>query len=151
LKSGSKLLVGGKTISGNFVEPTAFLAPQLRYDSWLEERFTPVVHLFKYKEGEIDVVINEINRTGYGLSGGIFTANDQLFRKCVEEIKVGIFNLNYGSSGAEAGENFGGEGKTGNGRMLGPHMFKHYTRFINSMKSPLDSEIVHAQGVVVKV
>jgi acyl-CoA reductase-like NAD-dependent aldehyde dehydrogenase len=140
----SKLLAGGNVISGNFVEPTLFEAPGLAYEPIKEEYFTPVSHVVKF--GKLDQVIREINSTGYGLSCGVFTANEAVFRKCVDEIRVGILNMNYGSSGAEAGENFGGEGKTGNGRMLGPHMFQHYTRFLNSMKSPVNSAVVHAQG-----
>jgi len=136
-------------IWGNFVEPALFLAPCLHYDALLEEYFAPVCHVVKY--GELDQVIEEINRSGYGLSGGVFTASEAVFLKCVENIRVGILNQNYGSSGAEAGENFGGEGRTGNCRMLGPHMFQHYTRFVNSMKSPINSEVVHAQGVTVAI
>jgi len=79
-----------------------------------------------------------------------FTANDDVFKRCVENIRVGILNRNYGSSGAEAGENFGGEGRTGNCRQLGPGMFRHYARYINSIISPTHSEIVHAQGVKIK-
>jgi acyl-CoA reductase-like NAD-dependent aldehyde dehydrogenase len=147
--ASSKLVAGGKIISGNFVEPALFVAPGLGYEPIKEEYFSPIVHIVKYGANQLDQVIEEINSTGYGLSGGVFTASEQTFRKCVDEIRVGILNMNYGSSGAEAGENFGGEGKTGNGRMLGPQMFHHYTRYINSMKSPIDSEVVHAQGVKV--
>jgi acyl-CoA reductase-like NAD-dependent aldehyde dehydrogenase len=147
LKQGSELLVGGKAISANFVEPTVFLAPTLHYDPLLEERFSPIVHVIKYGEDQLDDVIDEINRSGYGLSGGVFTNDKMVFEKCAQEIKVGILNQNYGSSGAEAGENFGGEGRTGNCRMLGPLVFNYYTRYINSMRAPFDSEIVHAQGV----
>ena len=58
-------------------------------------------------------VVDDINRTGYGLSGGVFTADAAVFERLATEVRVGILNLNYGSSGAEAGENFGGEGRTG--------------------------------------
>ena len=73
--------------------------------------------------------------------------NDAVWEQCVSQIRVGICNRNYGTSGAEAGENFGGEGKTGNGRMMGPAIFTQYTRYVNSMISPADSKVVHAQGV----
>jgi len=150
-RCGSELLVGGRVIKDNFVEPTLMKAPRLHYDAIIEEYFVPIAHLVPYEDGQLDEVISEINRSGYGLSGGVFTASDAVFRQCVENVRVGILNMNYGSSGAEAGENFGGEGRTGNSRQLGPGMFRHYTRYINSMISPANSEVVHAQGVSVKI
>eukprot|EP01101_Sappina_pedata_P005709 TRINITY_DN2683_c0_g1_i1.p1 TRINITY_DN2683_c0_g1~~TRINITY_DN2683_c0_g1_i1.p1 ORF type:complete len:568 (-),score=306.90 TRINITY_DN2683_c0_g1_i1:90-1724(-) len=146
-KAGSKILVGGNVLAGNFVEPTILEAPELRYDATLEEFFVPLVHVTKFTEAQVDDLVNEINRSGYGLSCGVFTASDAFFKKMVENIRVGILNRNYGSSGAEAGENFGGEGRTGGGRQLGPQMFTTYTRYVNSIVSPVDSKVVHAQGV----
>eukprot|EP00736_Rhodelphis_marinus_P001195 Rmarinus@m.19108 len=149
-KAGSELIVGGKVIDGNFVEPTVFAAPAVGYEAIKEEQFVPIAHVLRYTDAEVDKVLAEINGTGYGLSGGIFTGDNEFFEKCVTTIRVGILNQNYGSSGAEAGENFGGEGKTGNARMMGPMLFTRYTRPINSMRAPCGGEVVHAQGVEVK-
>eukprot|EP00735_Rhodelphis_limneticus_P011293 TRINITY_DN437_c0_g1::TRINITY_DN437_c0_g1_i1::g.2508::m.2508 TRINITY_DN437_c0_g1::TRINITY_DN437_c0_g1_i1::g.2508 ORF type:complete len:625 (-),score=219.07,sp/P25795/AL7A1_PEA/35.26/3e-82,Aldedh/PF00171.17/8e-100,LuxC/PF05893.9/0.018 TRINITY_DN437_c0_g1_i1:41-1915(-) len=150
-KAGSKLLCGGEVIEGNFVEPAIFVAPHVGYEAIKEEQFVPIVHLIKYKTSEFDQILDEINSMGYGLSGGLFTADSKLFEKAAETLRLGIFNQNYGSSGAEAGENFGGEGKTGNARMMGPLMFDHYRRPLNSMRAPAGGKIVHAQGVHVDV
>ena len=73
--------------------------------------------------------------------------DEDVFETVATGVKVGIVNLNYGTSGAEAGENFGGEGRTGGGRQMGPNMFRTYTRFVNTMRAPLGGEVVHAQGV----
>jgi acyl-CoA reductase-like NAD-dependent aldehyde dehydrogenase len=147
LRQGSELLCGGSVLGGNFVEPTLLRAPGFNHIATESELFSPVAHLVRYKEGEIDRVVADINRTGYGLSGGVFTADAALFDDIVTRVRVGILNLNYGSSGAEAGENFGGEGRTGGGRQMGPAMFASYTRFVNSMRAPAGSPVVHAQGV----
>ena len=74
----------------------------------------------------------------------------EVFEKIATSVRAGIVNLNYGTSGAEAGENFGGEGRTGGGRQMGPGMFTNYTRYVNSMRAPHGGEVIHAQGVDVK-
>ena len=129
------------------MEPTLLRAPGFGHAGTAHELFSPVAHLVRYEEGQLDAVVDDINRTGYGLSGGVFTADAAVFERLATEVRVGILNLNYGSSGAEAGENFGGEGRTGGGRMMGPAMFTNYTRYVNSMRAPHGGEVVHAQGV----
>ena len=152
-KSGSKLLVGGRHITGNFVEPTVMEAPSLNFEASYEERFVPIVNLFRYSDADwaSGKVIAEVNNPGYGLAGGVFTKSDSMWDQCVSEIRVGILNRNYGSSGAEAVGYFGGEGRTGNGRMLGTKpdngaMFSHYVYPTESVIAK-PGKIVHAQGV----
>ena len=56
-------------------------------------------------------------------------------------------NVGWCKKALETGENFGGEGRTGGGRMMGPAMFTNYTRYVNSMRAPHGGEVVHALGV----
>lgn len=65
LSQGSQLLVGGKVLDGNFVEPTLMLAPHLKYEAIREERFVPISHIVKYKENELDEVIKIINEVNF--------------------------------------------------------------------------------------
>lgn len=74
-EQGSKMLVGGSVIDGNFVQPTVFEAPAdkgVNYDAIKTEYFTPVVHVVKFS-GDVQEVVDAVNSTGYGLSCGVFT------------------------------------------------------------------------------
>ena len=69
-------------LGGNFVEPALFRAPlaptsSSGFDHPPTERelFSPVLHLVRYRDGELDRVVDDINRTGYGLSAGVFTSD----------------------------------------------------------------------------
>lgn len=147
VREGSILVCGGRALGGNFVEPTLFRAPGFNHPPTATELFSPVLHLVRYRDDQLGDVVNDINRGGHGLSAGVFTGDEDVFQRLVSTLRVGILNLNYGTSGAEAGENFGGEGRTGGGRQMGPNMFRTYTRFVNTMRAPLGGEVVHAQGV----
>ena len=147
IEEGSILVCGGRALGGNFVEPTLFRAPGFNHPPTATELFSPVLHLVRYRDDQLRDVVNDINRGGHGLSAGVFTGDEDVFETVATGVKVGIANLNYGTSGAEAGENFGGEGRTGGGRQMGPNMFRTYTRFVNTMRAPLGGEVVHAQGV----
>ena len=51
------------------VEPTLLRAPGFRHAATAHELFSPVAHLVRYEEGELDAVVDDINRTVR--SGGI--------------------------------------------------------------------------------
>jgi aldehyde dehydrogenase (NAD+) len=112
----------------------------------LEETFAPILYVMKYSD--FDVVLNDHNAVGAGLSSSIFTLNMQEAERflSVEGSDCGIANVNIGTSGAEIGGAFGGEKETGGGRESGSDAWRAYmrraTNTINYSKSlPL------AQGV----
>ncbi|HEX6927963.1 MAG TPA: bifunctional proline dehydrogenase/L-glutamate gamma-semialdehyde dehydrogenase PutA, partial [Gammaproteobacteria bacterium] len=59
---------------GTFVAPTAVEIPSL--DVVEEENFGPILHVVRYKAKELDRVIDEINRTGFGLTLGVHSRID---------------------------------------------------------------------------
>jgi RHH-type proline utilization regulon transcriptional repressor/proline dehydrogenase/delta 1-pyrroline-5-carboxylate dehydrogenase len=84
------------------------------------EIFGPVLHLATFEAGEIDSVISNINRTGYGLTFGLHTRIDSRVQEIVEQIECGNVYVNRNQIGAVVGSQpFGGEGLSGTGPKAG--------------------------------
>ena len=109
------------TRQGHFFAPIAYEIDEL---SFLEkEVFGPVLHVIRFKAGEIDRVIDEINATGYGLTFGVHSRIQSFVDKVTRRIKVGNVYVNCRTIGAVVGvQPFGGRGLSGTGpKAGGPH------------------------------
>ncbi|MGB3712498.1 MAG: bifunctional proline dehydrogenase/L-glutamate gamma-semialdehyde dehydrogenase PutA [Erythrobacter sp.] len=112
--------------SGCFVAPTI-----IELDGILDlkrENFGPVLHIARFKGGELEQVMADINATGYGLTLGLHSRIDETRRFVQSRAKVGNFYVNRNQIGAIVGSQpFGGEGLSGTGpKAGGPH---YLTRF----------------------
>ena len=78
----------------------------------------------------LDRVINEINRTGFGLTLGIHSRNNHFVQTLVERIHVGNIYINRDQIGAVvASQPFGGTGLSGTGpKAGGPNYLKRFAR-----------------------
>ncbi len=87
------------------------------------ENFGPVLHVVRYKARDIGRVIEEINATGYGLTLGLHSRNDDMRAFIEARAKVGNFYVNRNQIGAVVeSQPFGGEGLSGTGpKAGGPH------------------------------
>ncbi|MBX7532791.1 bifunctional proline dehydrogenase/L-glutamate gamma-semialdehyde dehydrogenase PutA [Qipengyuania sp. 1XM1-15A] len=106
---------------GCYVAPTI-----IELDSILDlkrENFGPVLHVVRYRASEIDRVMEEINATGYGLTLGLHSRNDDMRAYIEARAKVGNFYVNRNQIGAVVeSQPFGGEGLSGTGpKAGGPH------------------------------
>lgn len=127
LVTGGQLHTDGECAKGNYVKPTLIEAT-MDMPIVLEETFAPILYVFKYKN--IEDAINMQNNVDQGLSSAIFT-NDLLESERFlshEGSDCGIANVNIGTSGAEIGLAFGGEKDTGGGREAGSDAWKQYMR-----------------------
>ncbi len=109
------------TAHGTFFAPQAY---EIDHIGRLErEVFGPIIHVVRYKAGELDKVIEAINNTGYGLTFGIHSRIDSTVRYVVERMRVGNAYVNRNMIGAVVGvQPFGGEGLSGTGfKAGGPH------------------------------
>jgi len=88
-----------------------------------EEKFGPILHVIKYKNTEIDKVIDEINDYGYGLTFGVHSRIERRIEHIRSRIKVGNIYANRSITGAQVeSQPFGGENKSGTGfKAGGPH------------------------------
>jgi len=103
---------------GSFFAPIAYEIPDLSHLD--KEIFGPALHIIRYKAGDIDKVIDEINATGFGLTFGIHSRIDSFIEKVVSRIKAGNVYVNKSTIGAVVGvQPFGGRGLSGTGPKAG--------------------------------
>ena len=125
---GGEVLIGGRTLGKNFVEPTVIEAKN-DFEAVQKETFAPILYLIEY-EGELSEAIAIQNNVKQGLSSAIFSENIKETEKFLSAwgSDCGIANVNIGTSGAEIGGAFGGEKETGGGRESGSDAWKSYMR-----------------------
>ncbi|EAR60962.1 bifunctional proline dehydrogenase/L-glutamate gamma-semialdehyde dehydrogenase PutA [Neptuniibacter caesariensis] len=113
---------------GYFVPPTLIKLHSI--DELPDEVFGPVLHIIRYAREDIDRVINEINRSGYGLTFGIHSRNDHFINKVIAGIEAGNIYINRDQVGAIVGSQpFGGIGLSGTGpKAGGPNYLKSFSR-----------------------
>ena len=87
------------------------------------ENFGPILHIARFKGRDLGRVIEEINATGFGLTLGLHSRNDDTRAFIEARAKVGNFYVNRNQIGAVVeSQPFGGEGLSGTGpKAGGPH------------------------------
>lgn len=84
------------------------------------EVFGPVLHLVRYRSGELDRLVDAISATGYGLTLGIHSRIDATVERVRARARVGNLYANRNQIGAVVGvQPFGGEGLSGTGPKAG--------------------------------
>ncbi len=113
-KKDSKLLIGGDAgpKTGYFVQPTVFADVKPNAKISLEEIFGPVLAILKVKDFEEGLAV--ANNTEYGLTGSIFTHNEEHKQAARRRFHVGNFYINRKCTGALVGAHpFGGFNMSG--------------------------------------
>jgi RHH-type proline utilization regulon transcriptional repressor/proline dehydrogenase/delta 1-pyrroline-5-carboxylate dehydrogenase len=111
---------------GSFVAPVAFdLAPDALPD---REVFGPVLHVVRWRAGELERVLDVVAATGYGLTLGIHTRIERFVERVRARLRVGNTYVNRNMIGAVVGvQPFGGEGLSGTGpKAGGPHYLQRF-------------------------
>jgi len=113
-KEGGQLLAGGDIDpkNGFFVQPTviADVAPEATIAQ--EEIFGPVLAIIKARD--FDDALRIANNTEFGLTGAVFTDNEEKLERAREEFFVGNLYLNRKCTGALVGVHpFGGFNMSG--------------------------------------
>ncbi|MBU4374234.1 MAG: aldehyde dehydrogenase family protein, partial [Euryarchaeota archaeon] len=97
---------------GYFIEPTIFTDVAWNARIAQEEIFGPVLAVIKAKD--FDDALRIANSTQYGLTGAVFTENEEKLLKAAEEFHVGNLYLNRKCTGALVGVHpFGGFNHSG--------------------------------------
>lgn len=80
----------------------------------------PRHHVARFKSGDLNKVIADINATGYGLTFGLHTRIDDRVQHVTDAIHAGNIYVNRNQIGAIVGSQpFGGEGLSGTGPKAG--------------------------------
>ncbi len=106
---------------GHFMAPHLF---ELRAPDQLRtEEFGPILHVVRYKAGQLPEVIEAIRRTGYGLTLGVHSRLESVAEHVFRSVSVGNTYVNRNMIGAVVGvQPFGGQGLSGTGpKAGGPH------------------------------
>lgn len=106
---------------GHYFAPRVFELPDL---SLLEgEVFGPILHVIRFRAGELDKVMDSIINTGFGLTLGIHSRIDATVQYVASRMPVGNIYVNRNMIGAVVGvQPFGGERLSGTGpKAGGPH------------------------------
>lgn len=85
-----------------------------------QEIFAPQVTIVPYKH--LEQAIKLANCTEFGLSAAVFSQDREVQQHCLQEIEVGIFNINRSTVGASGKLPFGGFKLSGNYRPAGSAM-----------------------------
>jgi RHH-type transcriptional regulator, proline utilization regulon repressor / proline dehydrogenase / delta 1-pyrroline-5-carboxylate dehydrogenase len=112
--------------TGTFFAPCAFEIDRL---GRLErEVFGPILHVVRWRSGELDAVLDQIAASGYGLTLGIHSRIDETVRAVERRARVGNVYVNRNMIGAVVGvQPFGGEGLSGTGpKAGGPHYLHRF-------------------------
>ncbi|MGO1072349.1 bifunctional proline dehydrogenase/L-glutamate gamma-semialdehyde dehydrogenase PutA [Lysobacter sp. CA199] len=112
---------------GSFFAPRAYALKSL--DQLHKEVFGPVLHVIRWKADQLDMVIDAINATGYGLTLGIHSRIDETIDRISSRVKVGNCYVNRNQIGAVVGvQPFGGQNLSGTGpKAGGPHYLPRFT------------------------
>jgi RHH-type proline utilization regulon transcriptional repressor/proline dehydrogenase/delta 1-pyrroline-5-carboxylate dehydrogenase len=107
--------------AGYYVVPHIFELD--RPEALAEEVFGPVLHVARYRAGDLDRVLDAIEGSGYGLTLGIHSRIDATALRIARRLAVGNVYVNRNMIGAVVGvQPFGGHGLSGTGpKAGGPH------------------------------
>ena len=126
-EEGAKLALGGGRPAhlpkGWFVEPTLFVDVDNSMTVAQEEIFGPVLCVIPYEDE--DDAVRIANDSGYGLSGGVFSASRERATAVARRIRTGSIGINGGVwYGADSP--YGGYKASGIGRQNGIEGFEQY-------------------------
>lgn len=126
---GAQLVVGGTGLPkdvdrGWYVRPTLFDRVDNRSTIAREEVFGPVLTITGYRD--TDEAIRLANDSDYGLSGSVWTTDDDRGLDVARRVRAGTFGVNQPYSMDPAAP-FGGMKASGMGRELGPEGLDQYT------------------------
>ena len=113
---------GPDTLHGTFLTPVLIEITAL---AELEhEVFGPVLHIIRFADDQLERVIDDINRSAYGLTLGIHCRIQQRIDFISQHAHVGNIYVNRNMVGAVVGaQPFGGEGKSGTGPKAGGPLY----------------------------
>jgi RHH-type proline utilization regulon transcriptional repressor/proline dehydrogenase/delta 1-pyrroline-5-carboxylate dehydrogenase len=105
-----------------------FMAPQLLeirdLSEMTEEVFGPVLHVIRWKSGQLEALVERINDLGYGLTLALQSRIGSSVETVTRLARVGNLYVNRSQIGAVVGSQpFGGEGLSGTGPKAGGTLY----------------------------
>ncbi|MEA3021796.1 MAG: RHH-type transcriptional regulator, proline utilization regulon repressor / proline dehydrogenase, partial [Alphaproteobacteria bacterium] len=112
--------------AGTYVAPTIVTLDRAR--DLKEEVFGPILHVVRYRAGELDALLDDIAANGYGLTLGIHSRIDATVARIAARLSHGNVYVNRNMIGAVVGtQPFGGSGLSGTGpKAGGPNYLRRF-------------------------
>ena len=130
-RHGERMRVEAKLLYACELDPALpaghFFAPQLfelrSLDQLQSEEFGPILHVARYRSGQLPQVLEAIRSTGFGLTLGVHSRLESVAQHLFRSLPVGNTYVNRNMIGAVVGvQPFGGQGLSGTGpKAGGPH------------------------------
>jgi RHH-type proline utilization regulon transcriptional repressor/proline dehydrogenase/delta 1-pyrroline-5-carboxylate dehydrogenase len=113
-------------LNGTYVPPTIIALERVR--DLPEEVFGPILHVVRWRAGELDRLLGEIADNGYGLTLGVHSRIDATAAHIVARLANGNAYVNRSMIGAVVGtQPFGGVGLSGTGpKAGGPNYLRRF-------------------------
>ena len=127
IEEGATLVAGGEGLPdglecGFYVKPTVFADVTPEMTIFREEIFGPVLSITTYSSE--DQAIELANDSEYGLSGGVWSGDQDRAIDVARRIRTGQVSINGGAFNVTAP--FGGYKRSGLGRELGVHGLEEF-------------------------
>ena len=127
IDEGATLVAGGEGMpdgldTGFYVRPTVFADVTPEMTVFREEIFGPVLCITTYSDEE--EAIELANDSEYGLSGGVWSGDEDRAMRVARKLRTGQVSINGGAFNVSAP--FGGYKKSGLGRELGVHGMEEF-------------------------
>jgi RHH-type proline utilization regulon transcriptional repressor/proline dehydrogenase/delta 1-pyrroline-5-carboxylate dehydrogenase len=115
---------GGGPVGGTYVAPA--IIELLRANDLDQEVFGPVLHVVRWRAGELNELLVQLSGTGYALTLGIHSRIDATIAAIVAALPHGNIYVNRNMIGAVVGSQpFGGSGLSGTGPKAGGPNYLH--------------------------
>jgi len=126
-------------LDGHFVAPVAFEISGIA--ELQKENFGPILHIVRFEARELEQVVAAINGTGYGLTLGVHSRNEETAERIEALARVGNLYVNRNQIGAVVGvQPFGGCGLSGTGPKAGGPSY--LLRFVNERTTSVNTTAV---------
>ncbi|MBW3623353.1 MAG: aldehyde dehydrogenase family protein [Armatimonadetes bacterium] len=134
VRSGAKLVAGGKSLSGGDYDKGHYVAPtvldEVKPDSTVaqEEVFGPVLAVIRVKD--FDEAVRVANNVKFGLSASIFTRDLNKALAAADKLEAGLLRINGETAGVEPQAPFGGmKGSSSGSREQGQAAKEFFTQY----------------------
>lgn len=117
-----------------------------------EEVFGPILHIVRFKAGDLDRVLEDVRGTGFGLTFGVHSRIEGRAQEIFEKLSIGNSYVNRNMVGAVVGvQPFGGQGLSGTGPKAGGprYLFRFATEktlSINTVATGGNTELFSLEG-----
>jgi len=125
--SAKRHFAGVAPKTGTYIAPHLFEIGKV--EDLKREVFGPILHVVRWKSGQLDTLLDAIDALGYGLTLGVHTRIDTVVEKIVDRLNAGNCYINRNMIGAVVGtQPFGGSRLSGTGpKAGGPDYLRRFT------------------------